>query len=762
MRLGPRSSFVAAVLLLAVSPTVSAGQSYNLDDYVVVGEQQVDLGRNVVIASGNVAVDAVGGNLRAHRNLLTGDRANVVADRAQTTGYTSVYAIFANDFHNSGPLVIRATGASAAIPFPPPVLDDYPPVTPVTPGTDDLITPSWVTVTVAAGSYRNGKVDGGSTWVLTGGTYNFQTLKLARHARLLCTAPTVVNVADSAVFGNLVIVGPLGTGTSPEDFVINVAGPKITFGNRPNIAARIIAPQASLSVKRAAVIKGQLIANSIRLGASTIVSVVKEPAGPFEARIKSPTPTSTATQTSTPTITPTPPPTPTFTSTGTKTSTATSTGTPTVTSTKTFTPTNAPTATAQPTDTPIPTATYTQVPTDTNTPTRTATNTPTSTATYTPTHTPTHTWTPTATATATPIPTATATPTNTATSTPLPSLTPTITSTSTSTPVPTWTPSSTPTSTAVPEPSDTSAPHVTYTPVPAATDTPTSTATYTSTAVPTYTWTPTGTATRTKTATRTGTPTRTCHCCGTPTPALCGNGIVEPGEQCDDGNTTDGDGCSSECRHEFPDQLLGAQFCTLSQGAWGASGGIANGPDGFVSRHPEILPVTIGGPGRSTTIETQAALTAYLPAGGWPHALYPGVRTFTVPSDVVEDGGGVLKGQTTALALALHLSEDGGAPPYFGYIELPRLGFCTQGLRPGNDGVLGTEDDELDPDSPIAGPFVFPASIAVNQTTVSDVVVMANQYLRGADSAPSIDDVNTAVSRLNQAFDGCRRVVECQ
>lgn len=32
--------------------------------------------------------------------------------------------------------------------------------------------------------------------------------------------------------------------------------------------------------------------------------------------------------------------------------------------------------------------------------------------------------------------------------------------------------------------------------------------------------------------------------------AVCGNGVVEKGEECDDGNTDDEDGCSSTCRHE--------------------------------------------------------------------------------------------------------------------------------------------------------------------------------------------------------------------
>src|SRR5699024_11837435 len=31
---------------------------------------------------------------------------------------------------------------------------------------------------------------------------------------------------------------------------------------------------------------------------------------------------------------------------------------------------------------------------------------------------------------------------------------------------------------------------------------------------------------------------------------VCGNGIVEDGEACDDGNTTSGDGCSSSCELE--------------------------------------------------------------------------------------------------------------------------------------------------------------------------------------------------------------------
>ena len=37
---------------------------------------------------------------------------------------------------------------------------------------------------------------------------------------------------------------------------------------------------------------------------------------------------------------------------------------------------------------------------------------------------------------------------------------------------------------------------------------------------------------------------------GSVRPAVCGNGDIETGEQCDDGNATSGDGCSSTCQIE--------------------------------------------------------------------------------------------------------------------------------------------------------------------------------------------------------------------
>ena len=42
-----------------------------------------------------------------------------------------------------------------------------------------------------------------------------------------------------------------------------------------------------------------------------------------------------------------------------------------------------------------------------------------------------------------------------------------------------------------------------------------------------------------------------------PDPAACGDGAVDTGEQCDDGNITSGDGCSASCRLETASSTCG-------------------------------------------------------------------------------------------------------------------------------------------------------------------------------------------------------------
>jgi cysteine-rich repeat protein len=103
-------------------------------------------------------------------------------------------------------------------------------------------------------------------------------------------------------------------------------------------------------------------------------------------------------------------------------------------------------------------------------------------------------------------------------------------------------------------------PAPTATAVPSATGTATRTPTRTQTAIPTSTPIPGATALSTATVTRTpnatSSPTAASTQMRTPTVTPmadpgCGNGILEAGEQCDDGNRVDGDGCRSDCTYEL-------------------------------------------------------------------------------------------------------------------------------------------------------------------------------------------------------------------
>ncbi len=166
----------------------------------------------------------------------------------------------------------------------------------------------------------------------------------------------------------------------------------------------------------------------------------------------------------------------------------------------------------------------------------------------------------------------------------LPTFTPTQTPTSTPSATPTHTPTHTPTKT------PTETPTHTPTSTPSATPTQTPTATPSDTPTPTPTWTPTDTATNTPTATPTDTP-QTCgngmidadeecddasansdrvpNACRTDcTLPTCGDKVIDSapsyGEDCDDGNTSDGDGCPASCKFGItlsPRLLQGLHLC---------------------------------------------------------------------------------------------------------------------------------------------------------------------------------------------------------
>src|SRR5689334_4718553 len=68
-------------------------------------------------------------------------------------------------------------------------------------------------------------------------------------------------------------------------------------------------------------------------------------------------------------------------------------------------------------------------------------------------------------------------------------------------------------------------------------------------------------------------------------PSVCGNGTLEEGEQCDDGNPMNNDGCAENCTHE-----LGSSLFIGTPGVPGNADGI-----GMAAQLPDNAPLAIFG-----------------------------------------------------------------------------------------------------------------------------------------------------------------------
>jgi hypothetical protein len=216
----------------------------------------------------------------------------------------------------------------------------------------------------------------------------------------------------------------------------------------------------------------------------------------------------------------------------------------------------------------------------------------------------------------------------------------------------------------------------------------------------------------------------------------------------------------------------GDLFCTLTQGFYGNTGQW-NG-EGSLAVIEDLIdgsPLVVGRPGRSFEIPENAAQCVIdrLPSGSGAEALpaigddvlsHPSCQT-TPPLPLQNDRfRNVLIGQVIALGLNVRLDPDLGGS------EL-RAKFCTQGSLPGPDGLHGTGDDEIDPQSPITIATI-PASVlsALSNlglpATMDGLLALAQRGLAGnSTGGAALSKINEAVATINCAFDECRFLVDC-
>ncbi len=172
-----------------------------------------------------------------------------------------------------------------------------------------------------------------------------------------------------------------------------------------------------------------------------------------------------------------------------------------------------------------------------------------------------------------------------------------------------------------------------------------------------------------------------------------------------------------------------------------------------------LLPITVGKPGRSLTFEMNqgSCIVSKLPAGGPPSSLPAGLGDYSVgtslcPSNTIIPLSSTGRFNNVLLGQMIALTLNSRRNAFLTSFILP-ASFCTQ----------------LDPQSPVEGPYTIPASVFTAlgnlslPNTVGGLLELANRALAGyGTGGASPSEINSAVNAINVGFDECRTLVSCQ
>jgi cysteine-rich repeat protein len=308
-----------ATAMLAVA-SVARAQSTDLDTYALFAAEALRA-RGLRVPAGDVGVNA--GPLWV-TDALNGPDATVVADLVRVGRKARCAGILADA------VAEPASGCPAVGPFAGPLVPDvadacdFPSKPSACDPTNDVEVGHDETRTLPPGVYGDLRVAGGGAGkgrvVFTGGDYVFCEIRTSRKSVIEFAAPTTIVVEEDVTLGTASTTGPASG--EPADVELFVGGGSVRVARRAEVTARLCAPAARLSLSSGSDVTGSFVAKLIRADRVTATN-----AGSVE-------PTTTTSVSTTTTITTT-----TSTSPSTSTSSSTTTSTTAVSTTTTTTTT---------------------------------------------------------------------------------------------------------------------------------------------------------------------------------------------------------------------------------------------------------------------------------------------------------------------------------------------------------------------------------------------------------------------------------------
>lgn len=153
------------------------------------------------------------------------------------------------------------------------------------------------------------------------------------------------------------------------------------------------------------------------------------------------------------------------------------------------------------------------------------------------------------------------------------------------------------------------------------------------------------------------------YSCADEEPPVCGNGQVEPGEMCDDGNAVAGDGCSASCQVEAGWSCTGSAPAGAGSnvvGDWSFEGGVPNADWLASSTFTGIAGFPLCGPGNGCPAVPTASGSWTVWIGGLAGGVTSSVQQdVTIPAPATELTVQTLRGVCDDAGDTLHVKVDG-------------------------------------------------------------------------------------------------------
>jgi len=249
---------LAALVASVTAPPVGAGGSAlptSAFGYAVFGLEEVTIGGGAVVTGNPVGVNVGTLTVRPHARLAAAAAAQIAVGGGVRIGKAYCQSI---DGHTSVQCL------AVALPLVDPgtlgLVQVLPGAASVDAKRGDTLAP------LPPGSYGDATLGGGARLTLTGGVYQFRSLALKPHARLLCQADCTVAVRDAVTVRGGATLGPATKGGAGRVALnLQATGRALDLGPHARLTGVAYAPSGAIRVGGGGRIDGSLVARAIEL-----------------------------------------------------------------------------------------------------------------------------------------------------------------------------------------------------------------------------------------------------------------------------------------------------------------------------------------------------------------------------------------------------------------------------------------------------------------------------------------------------------------